>query len=79
MTVVRKGDILRVMAEDKVFSDTRREFIARSVMDVVKLIFVAAVVGGFFVSAAIPLRLMSAVILLAAFVISVITFPRKEA
>ena len=79
MTVVRKGDILRVMAEDKVFSDTRREFIARSVMDVVKLIFVAAVVGGFFVSAPIPLRLMSAVILLAAFVISVITFPRKEA
>ena len=79
LTVVRKGDILRVMAEDKVFSDTRREFIARSVMDVVKLIFVAAVVGGFFVSAPIPLRLMSAVILLAAFVISVITFPRKEA
>ena len=67
------------MEREKFFSPARREFIARSMMDVVKLIFVAAVVGGFFVSAPLVSRLLSAVVLLIGFAVSVMTFPRKEA
>lgn len=64
--------------EKKFFTDVRREFISRSVMDMTKLIFVASVVGGFFASAPMLPRLISAAVLLGAFVVSVIAFPRKE-
>ena len=67
-----------VMASDKFFSHARREFIARAMMDVVKLIFVAAVIGGFFVSAPLPVRLVSGVGLAVLFAMSVLTFPKKE-
>lgn len=48
-------------------------------MDIVKLVFVAAVVGGFFISAPLVLRLVSFLVLAIAFAISIVTFPRKEA
>jgi hypothetical protein len=67
------------MAGERVFTDAPREFIARSVMDVVKLIFVAALVGRFFISASTHLGILSGFVLLIAFVLSVITLPRKEA
>ena len=64
----------------KIFSRPRREFIARAIMDMVKLIFVAGVVGGFFASASTSLsrRIGGVVVLLMVFVISVATLPGKE-
>jgi len=67
-----------MMSRESVFSHDRREFIARSIMDVVKLVFAAGVVGGFFVSAPMPLRVTGFAALAIAAVISVATFPKKK-
>jgi hypothetical protein len=78
LTLSQVNDILEPMATEVFFSKARKEFIARSLMDVFKLLFVAAVVGGFFVSYPINLRIAGGTILAMMFVTSVLIFPRKE-
>lgn len=81
LTRADASSILNVeMSQERFFSDARREFIARAIMDMVKLITVAAVVSGFFIQP-IPvfIRVGSVVALSGAFALSIVTFPRREA